>query len=141
VLVALAPPHRNLQSCQVDVLDPKRARLAQAQAASVHHLYEQLHRRGDLRHQRPHRVEQASVDLQDVLVQENDGAERLVLRGRDDLSLDRKMGQKRFDLGSAHVGGMAPTTRTSMVAQECPRSSADRSSPYEASSAFAASPP
>ena len=44
--------------------------------------------------------------FQDMVVEEEEGAEGLVLGGRGDVAIDGQMGEIGFDVGRAHVAGM-----------------------------------
>ena len=52
-------------------------------------------------------VHPREIDCQDLPVQEEQGAQRLVLRGRGDLPLDGEGAQEAGDFGRPHVGGVA----------------------------------
>jgi hypothetical protein len=52
---------------------------------------------------RPHGVDAARIDLQDLLIQEQQGVEGLVLRACGHVPLDRQMAEELLDFGSAHV--------------------------------------
>ena len=52
-------------------------------------------------------VHPREIDCQDLPVQEEQGAQRFVLRGRGDLPLDREGTQEARDFGRPHVGGVA----------------------------------
>jgi len=123
VLVPLATADDDLSSRQVHVLDAQLAALQQAEAAAVEESGHQaedaigpVHVLQDRRHLRrrqdhgqpfrppgPHRVDAAQVDLQHLLVQKEQGVERLVLRAGRDATVDRQVGEELLDLGGAHV--------------------------------------
>ena len=50
-----------------------------------------------------HGVDAARIDLQDLLIQEQQGVERLVLRAGRHVPHDRQMAEELLDFGSAHV--------------------------------------
>ena len=53
-----------------------------------------------------HLVNPANVLLEDLLVQKQDGAQRLALRGRGDTAFDGQMRQELLDLLHAHLARM-----------------------------------
>ena len=52
-------------------------------------------------------TEVADILLDDVLVEEEDAAEGLVLRGGGDVAVDGQVGQEAVDFNGSHLGGMA----------------------------------
>ena len=125
ILVALSTPHHNLIPGEIDVLDAQAAAFEQAKSRSV----EQRNHEpwcagqrgedcGDLLARQDYwqtfralgpddAVEPRQVDLENVPVEEEEGAKRLVLRGRGDAPIDGQRAQEARDLGGAHLGRVA----------------------------------
>ncbi len=53
-------------------------------------------------------AERAGIDVEDVLVEEDDGVEGLVLGGGSDVALDSEVGEEGAYVGGAEVLGVAP---------------------------------
>ena len=87
---------------QDDDDDPDRARQLLQDAANF--IPAQHHRHPDRQARPRHRVEPAEFDAEHVLVQKQQGAERLILRGGTQAALDREPGQKRRHFRGAHLG-------------------------------------
>jgi hypothetical protein len=124
VLSSLAVSYRDLPACEVDVLDSEPATLQEAQPGTVE---ERRHQPRDSPHPRQdrldllkgqdqrqangplrpdHAVETGDLTTQDLAVQEQQGTERLVLRGRADPPPGGETGEELRDLGGAHGSGV-----------------------------------
>jgi hypothetical protein len=111
-----------------------RGTLEEAQAGTVHedrhqprrtlelvddsaHLGAGEHHRQPLRALRTyHIVEPREVLLQDVPIEEEEGAQRLILRRGGHVAIDGQRGQKSGNLSPAHLGGMTPTVKQDVPA-------------------------
>jgi hypothetical protein len=125
VVRSLAPANRDLAAVEVDILDPEAEALEQAEAAAVEKLSDEAERGAEVLQEgqdvtgpedrgevvRPARSlkthELGHRELEDVTVQEEDGAESLVLRGGRDVALASEIVEECGDLGGAQVAGMA----------------------------------
>ncbi len=125
ILLPLAVPHGDLVALEVNVLDTHVQALEEPQPAAVQEGAHEQHDAVQLGQHLPHLaagqddwhparplgahepLEQADVALQDVPVQEDQGAQGLGLcRGADAL-LHREVRQERVELLLPHVGGVA----------------------------------
>jgi hypothetical protein len=130
VCVPLAAPHDDLGGCEVDILDPQTAALEQPEPRPGGPVRHQPGRAGQPLQHGPHRipgtdhrpppralraheaVAPRDVEGQDVPVEEQPRAQRLV-RGRGGhRALDRKRGQQARDLRCAH------RTRVALAVQQ-----------------------
>jgi hypothetical protein len=130
VLAALAFAHHHDPAVEVDILDPQLETFHQAHAGAIEQLGEQLllaaqerqdgcdflarqHRRNALARRWPPDLAQPRQLLaKNLAVQEDDGTQRLLVRGRRNAALVGEHGQERLDLGLAYVARMphaAPT--------------------------------
>jgi hypothetical protein len=125
VLLTFAAAHHDLVPVEVDVLDPDGEALEQAEAAAVEQLRDETERRFQVLEERVHlaarehgrKVEGAlgaleanelgEVEREDAAVEEDDGAEGLVLRGGGRVAVDGEVVQEGGDLGRAEGSGMA----------------------------------
>jgi len=110
---------------EIEVFDPQRQAFEETETGAVHQHDgnevrpgQMLENRGhlvaceydweNLRSLRSHyTVEPVELDAEHVLVQEQEGAERLVLRGGSDVLFDGKVGKESFDLFLAHFARVA----------------------------------
>src|ERR1700730_3083831 len=124
VLVALAAPDHNLVRGKVDVLDAKPTTFQYPEADTVQQggheardtvkpleqgadLIPAEDDRKPLRAPRAHdAIEPRELHLQHVLVEEQEGAQRLILRRGGDLPIDRQGREELRHLGCAHLRGM-----------------------------------
>jgi hypothetical protein len=124
VLVTLAAPDDDLVGCEVDVLDPEAAAFEDAKTSAVQQAHhdtrrpaEALDHGADLlagedngqarRALGSHDlVEPGQLDVQNVPIEEQERAQRLVLRRRGDATLDREGTEKARHLRAAHLDGM-----------------------------------
>ena len=124
ILLALASSNGNLMPVEVEVLDPKLQTFLQPQPGSVEKRHDHPHRSLDILEDRAdlfpaeddrdpmrhlasrRRFDWTDVNVKDVPVQEQQGAQRLILRRRADVLAGGKPRQERRDLGSAHALGM-----------------------------------
>lgn len=118
VLSALRVAYEELTSFEIDVLDAKTGAFEEAETGTVeeggHHLVhaaEVREERGDLRVREHYgnallalsvheSVERSDLDPEHLLVQEEEGSERLVLRRCAHAFLFGEMGEERGDVGS-----------------------------------------
>ena len=125
VLGALCVAYNDLAVFEIDVLHPQRQAFAQSQSAAVQqtgdetvlstqapdhrlNLVAAQHRRQPLRAPGPDDVLQPrQLDLEHFLVQEKQRRQRLVLRRCRHVSIDRKVGQERFQFRPAQVPRVA----------------------------------
>lgn len=123
MLTSLCPS--NLIVPEVDVLDPEPQTLHQAQSAAIEKFDHEPSGAGELGQDcarffagEDHRdvlrclgaldiLNQADLLPEHVLVEEQQGAERLILRGSTDLALDRQMRQEIPDMSGGQIFGMA----------------------------------
>jgi hypothetical protein len=114
-------PHQDLVPVEVQVVDAEAQALHHPHAAAVQHQADEVIRAGQLGQQagdlvpaqdhrqplRPSRPDHprdaARVDLQHLLVQEQQGAERLVLGRGADVPLHRQVRQESVDLRRPHL--------------------------------------
>src|SRR6266536_4560161 len=124
VLVALAAPDHNLVRGKVDVLYTKPTTFQYPEAGTVQQggheardTVKPLEQRADLipaeddrkplRAPRAHdAIEPREIHLQHVLVEEQEGAQRLILRRGGDLPIDRQGREELRNLDCAHLSGM-----------------------------------
>ncbi len=125
ILGAFAGAHRDLVAPEVHVLHPQAQGFEQPQAGaiqeqrreargSVERVDDDLHLRAG-QHDRdalgilgPHDVvEPRQLLLENLAIEEEQRAQRLVLRGRGDIAVDGQIAQEARDLGGAHLGRMA----------------------------------
>jgi hypothetical protein len=124
VLVALAAPHDDVVGPEIHVLDAEAATLEEPEAGPVEKKRHQSRRAFEPAQHRPHLVpgqddgqalralgpddlvHPREVDFQDHSVQEQQGAQRLVLGGGGALPVDGEGAQETGDLGRSHVGGV-----------------------------------
>ena len=125
VLVALAAPHDDLVRPEIHVLDAEAAALEEPEPGPIEQKRHESRRAFEPAQHGPHLVpgqddgqalralgaddlvHPREIDCQDLPVQEEQGAQRLVLRGRGDLPLDCEGAQEARDFGRPHVGGVA----------------------------------
>jgi hypothetical protein len=121
---AFAIAHHDLLITKVEILDPQTQAIHQPQARAVEQsghepegLLQSLDQAGDFVLRENHGqfarslgaselAEVAEVDLQYVFVQEDDGIERLILRGGRDVAIDCKVTQEAIDFCGSHLGWM-----------------------------------
>lgn len=129
ILVALASAHDDLVPAEIDVLDAQAAALEQSQPGAIHQIRHEsrgpvqapedgadfLARQHDgetFGSARPHDpVEPWHVELEDLAIQEEQRAERLILGGRGNPAVHRERRQKAGDLGGAHFSGMTTAVK------------------------------
>ena len=125
ILVALAATDDDLVRGEVDVLDAEPAALEHPEPGPVQQAgHEAGHPLEPLEHGahlvageddrqalgalRAHdAIEPGKIDLQHVPVQEQEGAQSLVLGGGGHVAVDRQGGEETGDLGRTHLGRMA----------------------------------
>ena len=125
IFASLAVAHDDLLLGKIDIFDPQPQAFYQAQAGAVEQPGDQLLRAGHggkylldlfagedggqaLGFLGPNGVEGPfQVLFEHVLIQEEDGAERLVLGGGSDVLVHGQVGEKRLYFGSVHLGRVA----------------------------------
>jgi hypothetical protein len=121
ILAALAVAHQDFVAAEIEVLNAQVQRFEQPQARAVEELRDEaigivqfgqdaIHLVTRQDHWQPlwaggphHAGDAAGIDLEDFLVQEEDGTEGLVLGRGADVALDGQVRQEAVDLGRAHL--------------------------------------
>src|SRR2546426_4711637 len=136
ITITLPTSDRDLISPEVDILDPQAQSLEQSHPRPVQQLHNERRNASALqsakqlahfvfrqddgdagRTLRPHqRAQPANRHLQHVAIQKHDRRERLVLRRRADLGVDRENGKK-----PRHVSGTKLQTETSAASSKACR--------------------
>src|SRR5438876_2013699 len=136
VLVTLAASHDDLVRREVDVLHTQAAALQQPQPGPVEQVRHQAWRALQPAEHGPHlvdgqdhgqslrslgaydAVEPREIDLEDAPVQEEHGAQRLVLGGSGDIPFDGERRQEAGDFRRSHLAGVA-AARTRSSRRRC----------------------
>src|SRR5437667_2093573 len=124
VLVALAGADNDLMPPEIDVLYPEPSALQKTQAGAIQQDGHEAGSAAELTENRPHLVagehdwqsswppgphdvvEPGHLLLKNLAIEEEQGAQRLILGGRGDVPLDGQRAQIPRELRGAHLGGM-----------------------------------
>jgi len=125
VLVTLAAPDDDLVSREIDILHPEAGALEQPEAGAVEQQGHEARRAHEAANDGPDLTtgeddgkalgtlgpddigEPGHLLLEHLAIEEKDSAQRLVLGRRRHVPLDGQRAEKRRDLGSTHLGGVA----------------------------------
>lgn len=124
VFVSFAVAHDNQVLGEIHIFDAQPEAFKQAQPTAIEQLADELIDAGQAGDDLlgfdggedggqlfglvgPGDVDAADVLIENVAIEEEEGGEGLVLRGRGDVVIGGQVGEEGFDFGRAHLGGMA----------------------------------